>query len=98
MPTDKPLGLDGSTGVFFNKFTNLQVAHLQWLNSTNIVLLPKKEGVEGISEYRPYSLIHAIRKTIAKMIATRFTPYMKKLVSNMQIISLGRGASMIKKK
>jgi hypothetical protein len=27
-----------------NKFNNLQVGHFQWLNSANIVLLPKKGG------------------------------------------------------
>lgn len=53
-----------------NLFSDLQVAHFQWLNSTNIVLPPKKDGVEDILDYRPTSLIHAIAKIVAKMLAS----------------------------
>jgi hypothetical protein len=59
MPSDKAPGPDGFTGIFFKKcwgiikddimkvieqFGNLHVHNFHWLNSTNIVLLPKKEG------------------------------------------------------
>jgi hypothetical protein len=99
LPSDKAPGPDGFTGAFFKKcwpiikfdvmrailqFNNLHVATLHWVNSANIVLLPKKEGAEEINDYRPISLIHAIAKIIAKMIASRLTPLMDDLVSNAQ--------------
>jgi hypothetical protein len=91
MPSDKAPGPDGFTGAFFKKcwdiikgdimkvihqFKNLCVGHLQWINSANIVLLPKKEGAKDITDYRPISLIHGVAKIIAKMIATRLVPHM----------------------
>jgi hypothetical protein len=81
MPGDKAPGPDGFTGLFFKKcwdiikndlmkvvndFGNLHVANFHWLNSANIALLPKKEGAEDISDYRPISLIHAIAKIMLK--------------------------------
>jgi hypothetical protein len=102
MPSDKAPGPDGFTGAFFKKcwgivkedimgaihhFNILNVRHLQWVNSANIVLLPKKEGAEEITDYRPISLIHAIAKIIAKMIALRLAPLMNDLVSNAQVLS-----------
>jgi hypothetical protein len=50
----------------------------------NIALLPKKEGAEEVSDFRPISLIHAIAKIIAKMLATRLAPFMNELISNAQ--------------
>jgi hypothetical protein len=99
MPGDKAPGPDGFTGLFFKKcwdiikddlmkvvndFGNLHVANFHWLNSANIALLPKKEGAEDISDYRPISLIHAIAKIIAKVLALRLSPLMNDLVSNAQ--------------
>ena len=99
MPSDKAPGPDGFTGLFFKKcwgiiktdlmtvishFDSLQTSNLQWINSANVVLLPKKDGAEGIADYRPISLIHAIAKIIAKVLALRLGPHMKNLVSNVQ--------------
>jgi mannosylglycoprotein endo-beta-mannosidase len=99
LPSDKAPGPNGFTGAFFKKcwpiikfdvmrailqFNNLHVANLHWVNSANIVLLPKKEGAEEINDYRPISAIHAIAKIIAKMIASRIAPLMDDLVSNAQ--------------
>ena len=99
MPTDKAPGPDGFTGLFFKScwdiikddimrvvslFGNLHTANLHWLNSVNIVLIPKKEGAEGITDFRPISLIHAIAKIVAKVLAIRLAPHMNKLVSNAQ--------------
>jgi hypothetical protein len=95
----KAPGPDGFTGAFFkncwdiikhdllaviNDFSNLRTNNLHWLNSANIVLIPKKEGAEDITDFRPISLIHAIAKIIAKMMATRLAPHMNDLVSNAQ--------------
>ncbi|KAK1603765.1 hypothetical protein QYE76_027438 [Lolium multiflorum] len=99
MPGDKAPGPDGFTGLFFKRcwdiikgdvmavvhlFGNLHVHNFHWLNSANIVLLPKKEGAEEISDYRPISLIHAIAKILSKTLANRLGPLMDELVSNAQ--------------
>ena len=97
--SDKAPGPDGFTGAFFkscwsivkadvmaviNNFSSLHVNNLQWLNSANIVLLPKKDGAEEVTDFRPISLIHAIAKLISKMMASRLAPHMSQLVSNAQ--------------
>lgn len=99
VPGDKAPGPDGFTGLFFKScwaiikhdimkaifcFGNLRTANLHWVNSTNIILLPKKDGAEEISDYRPISLIHAIPKIIAKVLAIRLSHHMLHLVSNAQ--------------
>ena len=53
-----------------NNLSDLHVNNLHWLNSANIVLIPKKDGAEDVSDFRPISLIHAVAKIIAKMMAT----------------------------
>jgi len=67
-----------------HQFGNLHVANLHWLNSANIVLLPKKDGAEGIGDYIPISLIHAIAKIIGKLLPVRLGPHMDKLISKAQ--------------
>jgi hypothetical protein len=99
MPGDKAPGPDGFTGSFFKRcwetikgdvmavvhlFGNLHAENFHWLNSANIALLPKKEGAEEISDYRPISLIHAIAKILSKTLANRLGPLMDELVSNAQ--------------
>jgi hypothetical protein len=90
------LGPDGFTEVFFkacwgtskedlmkviNLFSNLHSENFHWLNSAKIVLIPKKEGAESISDFRPISLIHAVAKIITKMMATRLAPFMNVQIS-----------------
>lgn len=99
LPGDKSPGLDGFMTTFFkacwntvkpnimlavNHFSNLQTAHLHWLNSADVALIPKKDGAEDISDFRPISLIHAITKIIAKMMSKRLAPHMNDLVSQAQ--------------
>jgi hypothetical protein len=67
-----------------NLFGDLHVANFHWLNSANIALLPKKDGAEEISDFRPISLIHGIAKIIAKMLSLRLAPHMDDLVSKAQ--------------
>ena len=79
LPNDKAPGPDGYSGAFFkacweiikddillavNHFSNLRSSNLSWLNSANIALIPKKDGAECISDFRPISLIHAVAKII----------------------------------
>jgi hypothetical protein len=76
---DKAPEPDGFTGAFFkacwntmkddimaviNQFSNLHSSNLHWLNSANIALIPKKDGAEDVTDFRPISLIHAISKLI----------------------------------
>jgi hypothetical protein len=99
LPGDKAPGPDGFTGIFFKRcwdvvktdlmrvihqFGNLHVSNLHWLNSANVVLLPKKDGAEEISDFRPISLIHSIAKIITKVLAIRLGPSMNELISNAQ--------------
>jgi hypothetical protein len=65
-------------------FGNLHVSNFCWQNLANIVLLPKKDGAECISDFRPISLIHAIAKIIAKVLASRLGSLMDDLISNAQ--------------
>jgi hypothetical protein len=103
MPSDKAPGPDGFTCAFFKKcwdiikvdlmlvihlLGNLHAENFHWLNSANIALLPKKDGVEEVSDFRPISLIHAFARTITKMLAIRLAPFMNELVSKAQSASI----------
>lgn len=59
-------------------------ANLNLVNKANIVLIPKKDGAESITDYRPISLIHAIAKIISKLLALRLAQKMKDLISPCQ--------------
>jgi hypothetical protein len=102
MPSDKGPGPDGFTGAFFKKcwehikvdvmnaiggFGALHGHNFLWLNSANIVIIPKKEGAKDISDFRPISLIHANAKIIAKLLALFLAPFMNELVSNAQLLT-----------
>jgi mannosylglycoprotein endo-beta-mannosidase len=54
------------------------------INKANIILLPKKEGAEEITDYRPISLIHAVAKIITKILALRLAPLIHCLISACQ--------------
>jgi hypothetical protein len=99
MPQNKAPGPDGFTGLFFrvcwqtiradivtavNSVYNLRCHDLNLLNKANIILLPKKEGAESISDFRPISLIHEIAKIIMKILALRLAPLTCHLISNCQ--------------
>jgi mannosylglycoprotein endo-beta-mannosidase len=51
------------------------------LNSANIVLIPKKEGADEVTDYRPISLIHSIAKILSKTLALRLRLHMRTLVT-----------------
>ena len=54
------------------------------LNSTFIVLVPKKGGAEDIKDFRPISLVNSLYKLIAKVLANRLKKVMSKLVNTAQ--------------
>jgi hypothetical protein len=99
LPQDKAPGPDGFTGHFFkkcwptiradvmaaiNSFYNNRNRDLNLLNKANIVLIPKKDGIEEISDFRPISLIHAVAKIITKTLALRLAPFMNSIISPCQ--------------
>lgn len=84
-PTNKSPGLDGFTGEFYKEFKDVIVHDLyrvinevfqkgyclDKLNTSYIVLIPKKETTKGPHGFRPISLLHSIQKMISKILATR---------------------------
>jgi len=48
------------------------------------MLIPKKDGADSVSDFRPISLIHSFAKIIAKVLAMRLAPHMNSLVSKSQ--------------
>lgn len=63
-----------------NAYLSLHTAYLHRLNTANIVLLPKKDGAEDISDFSPINLIHAFAKIIAKIMAIHQQPFMNELI------------------
>jgi hypothetical protein len=99
MPADKSPGPDGFSIAFFRSywdiikedlmsaikaFSELSTSNFHIINTANVVLLPKKDGADAISDYRPISLIHVVPKIIAKAMARRLSPRMNDLVSRSQ--------------
>ena len=76
-----------------NSFHAARCINLELLNSANIILIPKKDGADHISNYRPISLIHSVAKLIAKILALRLAPAMKEIISNSQSVFI-RGRSI----
>lgn len=99
IPHDKAPGPDGFTGLFYktcwpiirqdiicaiNSIYNLRCRDFNLLNKANIVLIPKKDGPEGIADYRPISLIHGFAKLVSKLLAARLAPHLNQLISPCQ--------------
>ena len=54
------------------------------LNSTFIVMIPKKEGAEDQKDFRPISLVGSLYKLIAKVLTNRLKKVMSRLVNKAQ--------------
>jgi len=94
LPLDKSPGPDGFNNEFLKKcwpiikldFYNLCNAFyegnvcLQSINGSLITLIPKSEGANRISEFRPISLLNSSIKLITKILANRLQPLITKLV------------------
>ena len=55
-----------------------------YLNTTHIALIPKIQGLETLSNYRPISLCNTVYKIVSKIIVARLRPYLDKLISPCQ--------------
>ena len=59
------------------------------LNSTFIVMVPKKEGTNDFKDFRPISLVGSLYKLIAKVLANRLKKVMIQLVNKAQNAFVG---------
>jgi hypothetical protein len=99
MPKENAPGPDGFIRAFYSKcweivkgevitavmqFSQLKGDTFHLLNTANIVLLPKKEKVKRVGDYRPISLVHSVAKIFFKILANRLGPRLSKLVSSRQ--------------
>lgn len=99
MPPEKALGPDGFTGRFFkesweiikgdvlavfHKFFTMNRSHFAKINTTNIILLPKRDQSVEMADFSPISLIHSMTKLISKVLAVRLAKHMDRLISNNQ--------------
>ena len=55
-----------------------------YMNNTNIVLIPKTQGPESIGSYRPISLCNSVYKIVSKILVGRIRPLLDQLVSPCQ--------------
>ena len=51
------------------------------LNSTFLVMVPKKERADDFKDFRPISLVGSLYKTIAKVLANRLKKVMSSVVN-----------------
>ena len=91
----KAPGLDGLHALFFKRFCHILGDDLTkevldainkkkiptaW-NATNIVLIPKVDNPEVITQYRPISLCNVVYKIISKMIDNRLKKILPEIIS-----------------
>lgn len=49
-------------------------------NTTTIVLIPKVDSPENVSQFRPISLCNVVYKVIAKMLAARLKKFLPDII------------------
>jgi hypothetical protein len=68
-----------STAVWSRKWVNLDL-----LNSAYITLIPKKDEVCQVKDFRPISLVHSFAKLITKLLANRLAGHLDNMVPQNQ--------------
>jgi hypothetical protein len=96
-PPDKSPGSDGYTGRFYEVawliikadflvalkvILHDNVSKLHLLNSSYVILLPKKIEALEIKDFRPIGLIHSFAKIVTKILANRLAARLPELVSS----------------
>ncbi|RVW42718.1 Transposon TX1 uncharacterized 149 kDa protein [Vitis vinifera] len=95
MNRDKALGPDGFTVAFWQScwdFVKEEIVDLfkeffdkksfaMSLNTTFLVLIPKKGGAEDLGDFKPISLLGGLYKLLAKVLANRLKKVLDKVVS-----------------
>jgi hypothetical protein len=99
LPSNKAPGRDGFTGKFYKScwhiikgdimvaamaVWNRNWGNLDLLNSAYIILLPKKDEVCHVKDFRPISLVHSFAKLITKLLANRLAQHLDIMVSQNQ--------------
>jgi len=56
----------------------------EYLNRTNVVLIPKMAGPKSLGNYRPISLCNIVYKIVTKILVARIRSFLDKLVSPLQ--------------
>jgi hypothetical protein len=108
MPKEKVLGPDGFIGPFrkcwdivkpeimdaVQQFYNMNQQGLHFLNQALVVLIPKKQFADKITDFRPISPIHSSAKIISELLANRLSLELNKLVALKQYAFIKRGVCM----
>lgn len=96
LPSDKAPGPYGYTDRFYKSCWQIiesgimaalivihcgNVQNLWMLNSTFVTLIPKKEVVDQMKNFRPISLIHGFAKLVTKIMANRLSKKLNEMVS-----------------
>ena len=98
MHSSKSLSPDGMSPYFFQKFWHivgpnvtsavLSVLHsrrcLHKMNLAHIVLIPKKNKLEHMCEYRPISLANVVSRMVSKVMANRLKTILPNVISDAQ--------------
>ena len=74
------------------KFMNEFYQHSQLvkgLNSSFITLIPKKDSPNGLTDYRPISLVGVVYKILAKVLSKRLKQVLPDVISEVQTAFLG---------